>query len=228
MNALSERIRNCEFHVGDKLPTESEIMRTHEVSRTVVREAISRLQASGMVETHHGIGTFVRNSVGDQGFHIDPATIVMLGDVLAVLELRIGLETEAAGMAATRRTPEQLAEMRRALDAFQESMKQSSDTIAPDFQFHLQVVRATSNRYYIDILTHLGVMIIPRTRINSAQLARDDQMEYLNRINREHEDIYSAVARSDADAARAAMRTHLGNSRERIRRAHEATESATR
>ena len=228
MNALSERIRNCEFQVGEKLPTESEIMQAHEVSRTVVREAISRLQASGMVETRHGIGTFVLDSAPDKGFHIDPATIVMLRDILAVLELRIGLETEAAGMAAVRRTDDQLAGMRRALDSFQESMQLSSDTVTPDFEFHLQIVRATSNRYYIEIMTHLGVMIIPRTRINSAQLARDDQVEYLNRINREHEDIYSAIARGDADAARAAMRTHLGNSRERIRLAHEASEAVKR
>jgi DNA-binding FadR family transcriptional regulator len=152
----------------------------------------------------------------------------MLRDVLSVLELRIGLETEAAGMAAIRRTPEQLAEMRRVLDAFHNSMLASSDTTKPDFEFHVQIARATSNRYYIDIMNHLGVTIIPRTRVNSAELAHDELKEYLNRMSREHEDIYAAIARSDADAARAAMRTHLGNSRERLRLAHEASAAARR
>jgi GntR family transcriptional regulator, transcriptional repressor for pyruvate dehydrogenase complex len=58
--------------------------------------------------------------------------------------------------------------------------------------------------------------------VNSAALADDDQVSYLNRVNREHEDIYNAIARRDPEAARAAMRTHLTNSRERLRRAQES------
>ena len=78
------------------------------VSRTVVREAISRLQAAGLVETRHGVGTFV--SAGDAGTSGSPPTSSPpLQDVIAVLELRIGVETEAAGLAAQRRTPQNLA-----------------------------------------------------------------------------------------------------------------------
>jgi DNA-binding FadR family transcriptional regulator len=56
---LAASIRNGKLRVGEKLPTESEIMARFEVSRTVVREALSRLQASELVSTRHGIGTFV-------------------------------------------------------------------------------------------------------------------------------------------------------------------------
>ena len=79
---LSERIRSGQLKRGDKLPTESAIMEEQGVSRTVVREAISRLQASGLVETRHGIGTFVLDMPSPSGFRIDPATIVTLRDVL--------------------------------------------------------------------------------------------------------------------------------------------------
>ncbi|MCY1302680.1 hypothetical protein D9M70_523540 [compost metagenome] len=73
-------------------------------------------------------------------------------------------------------------------------------------------------------MTHLGTSIIPRTRLNSARIAHDDREHYLARLSREHEDIYEAIARQDSDAARAAMRLHLTNSRERLRQAHEEAE----
>ena len=114
---LSRRIREGELARAAKLPTESQVMQEHGVSRTVVREAISRLQASGLVETRHGIGTFVRDIPSASGFYIDPDSIVTLHDVLAVLELRISLEVEAAGLACSRRTDQQLQLMRDSLDA---------------------------------------------------------------------------------------------------------------
>ena len=115
--------------------------------------------------------------------------------------------------------------MRAALDALNESTARDGDAVASDFQFHLQIALSTGNRYFTDIMTHLGTSIIPRTRLNSASLAHDDQQRYMNRLSREHEEIYTAIARQDSDAARAAMRLHLTNSRERLRHAHEEAEA---
>lgn len=221
VESLSNRIRGGELRPGDKLPTESEIMRAFGVSRTVVREALSRLQASGMVETHHGVGTYALkpNTTGD--FRVDPADIATVRDIVVILELRICLESEAAGLAAGRRTEEQLAQMRVALDQFRAALAPGGDTVTPDFQFHLLVSQATQNKYFAELMSHLGAAIIPRTRINSAKLAHEDREQYLARVNLEHEDIYEAIRRQDAESARAAMRTHLSNSRERLRRAQE-------
>jgi GntR family transcriptional repressor for pyruvate dehydrogenase complex len=221
VSVLTERIVNGDLKRGDKLPTESAIMEEQGVSRTVVREAISRLQAAGQVETRHGIGTFVLDTPSPSGFRIDPATIVTLREVLAVLELRISLEVESAGLAAQRRSAEQLVAMRAALSFNASSAAHATDAVASDFQFHLQIAYSTGNRYFTDIMTHLGTSIIPRTRLNSARLAHDDQQHYMTRLSREHEEIYEAIARQDSDAARAAMRLHLTNSRERLRQAHE-------
>lgn len=226
VGAISEMISNGSIKPGEKLPTESEIMLTQGVSRTVVREAISRLQAAGLVETRHGIGTFVLEAQKAGNIHIDPATITTMKDLLALLELRISLETETAGLAAARRSDAQLLEIRQALDAFHENLKKGVDTVGPDFRFHFQIANATGNRYFIEILSHLGAGVIPRKRLNTAELARDPQASYLDRVQREHEDIYEAIARRDTEAARAAMRNHLTNSRERLRRAQEAAESA--
>lgn len=216
---VSDRIRGGHIRPGEKLPTESELMRQFGVSRTVVREALSRLQAAGLVETHHGIGTYALKPSDSADFRVDPADLATVRDVLVLLELRICLESEAAGLAAQRRTDVQLAQMREALDEFCHSLASEGDTITPDFRFHLLIAQATDNRYFADLMSHLGSAIIPRTRINSARIADEDRQQYLARVNREHEDIYDALARQAPDDARAAMRTHLSNSRERLRRA---------
>src|SRR5882757_4006307 len=104
VSSLSERIRDGRLKVGDKIPTEAAIMAEFDVSRTVVREALSKLQASGLVETRHGIGTFVSQRDLSGNFKISAQDFATVADVIAVLELRISLETEAAGLAAQRRT----------------------------------------------------------------------------------------------------------------------------
>src|SRR5437870_8116801 len=103
VEGIGARIRDRKLKPGDKLPTEAEIMREWGVSRTVVREALSKLQAGALVETRHGVGTFVLEPPAPSGFRIDPAEIETAVDILAVLELRIRLETESAGLAAARR-----------------------------------------------------------------------------------------------------------------------------
>lgn len=222
---LGDKIRSQTLRPGDKLPTESAIMQAYGVSRTVVREALSKLQAAGLVETHHGIGTFVLQPRAPGMFRLEASDIATSVDVLAVLELRISLETESAGLAATRRTEEQLLSMRDALDDFERNVAVAGDTVAPDFRFHLQIAQATGNPYFADIMSHLGTTIIPRTRITAIR-NHDRRGEYLTRVNREHEEIYAAIARRDPESARAAMRIHLTNSRERLRLAQEAARNS--
>ncbi len=218
VESLAASIRAGQLQPGDKLPTEAEIMARFDVSRTVVRESISKLQASGLVETRHGIGTFVIENRDAGNFKIAAADFATVADVISVLELRISLETEAAGLAAQRRTTENLDAMATALRAFQDSIHADSDAVPPDFQFHMEVARATGNRHFADLMTYLGTMIIPRTRVNTPQSAPEGRLSYLQRVNGEHESIYNAIRSQDAEAARAAMRTHLSNSRERLRK----------
>ena len=219
VDSLGDRIRDGRIVPGDKLPTEAAIMEEFGVSRTVVREAISKLQASGLVETRHGIGTFVVGLGDGAAFRIAPEQIATLHDVIAVLELRIGLETEAAALAAARRTERNLAEMRSALDAFAAALAEGRDAVGPDFQFHQEIARATQNPHFAELMSTLGAMIIPRARLGAGADASEAQRSYLLRANAEHENIFDAISNRDSDAARAAMRTHLANSRERRRRA---------
>lgn len=219
VESLGARIRDGRLQAGDKLPTEAAIMAEFDVSRTVVREAISKLQAGGLVETRHGIGTFVLGLGEASGFRIAAEQYSTLRDVVAVLELRIGLETEAAALAAQRRTEANLQQMRQALEAVTAAVEAGRDAVAADFQFHLEIARATQNSHFAELIGTLGSMIIPRARLESPEGLSDERRQYLRRVNGEHESIYDAIANQDPDAARAAMRTHLANSRERRRRA---------
>jgi DNA-binding FadR family transcriptional regulator len=195
VDGIDARIHRAELKPGDRLPTESAIMAEYGVSRSVVREAISRLQAAGLVETRHGIGTFV----------LEPP---LPGTALAILELRMGMETEAAALAAMRRNEAQLAALREALDDMLQAQQAGESTVEADVRFHRILAESSANRYFVDLQGQLGRVLSARERPPGG----------FERMHREHEDIVDAIARQDADAARAAMRTHLSNSGERMRK----------
>lgn len=222
---VNEQVATHALKPGDQLPTETTLMSLLGVSRTVVREAISRLQANGVLETRHGIGSFVLEPRREPlGLDMVPATT--LSDVLSVLELRISLETECAGLAAQRASERDIVKIRTALDAVETTSRAGGDSTAADLRFHISIANATGNRYFVDILTQLGTALIPRHRVDSPGLAQSDLNAYMARVNLEHENILDAIARKDPDGARAAMRMHLSSSRERLRRASAQAEEA--
>ena len=218
VHAMTEQIRSGRLKAGDKLPTEAAIMKDFGVSRTVVREAISRLQASGWVDTRHGIGTFVLQQSDHPSFRISAEHMGTLREVIALLEFRISIETEAAALAAVRRTPENLTELQAALLEFNSAIDQGRDAVTADHRFHQEIARATQNHHFTDLMNSLGAGVIPRARISSILSTDPERVSYLKRVNQEHESIYNAIADQDVEAARAAMRTHLANSRERLRK----------
>ena len=218
VTSLSASIRDGMISPGEKLPSESEIMARFDVSRTVVREAISKLQASQLVETRHGIGTFAMAPQDPVNFKIAEDSYGTVADVISLLELRMSLESEAAGLAAQRRTNANLEAMEAALHAFDDAILHDSDAVPPDFQFHMEVARATGNRHFAELMTYLGTMIIPRTRVNTPSAAPEGRLPYLRKVHGEHQDIYRAIRDKDPLAAQAAVRAHLGNSSQRLKK----------
>ncbi|MGW1339998.1 FadR/GntR family transcriptional regulator [Kribbella sp. NPDC002412] len=210
---LKRRILSAEISPGDKLPAENSLVEEFGVSRTVVREAVSRLQAAGLVETFQGRGSFVLE-VPERAAGL--RQVRSHRDVLELLEFRIGVEIEAAGLAAVRRTEHQLKAIERALDDFRRIGDDPSRSVEADFAFHLKVAAAAGNRFYTDLIDSLGPMMImlPRTRLDPAYEMSD--ATHLTRVVLEHENIYAAIARQDPDAARAAARVHLSNTRHRL------------
>lgn len=215
VDQLSTEIQNGTLNSGQKLPTEAAIMARFGVSRTVVREAISKLQAASLVETRHGIGTFVLAQTDTPSFRINPNQLGTLHDVIALLELRISIETEAAALAAVRRNEGNLRVMQDAMAAFLSAIEDGRDAIAADFQFHHEIARATQNNHFADMMNSLGSQAIPRARLETTSPEEPQRLGYLRRVHQEHENILNAITAQDAESARAAMRTHLSNSRDR-------------
>lgn len=224
VSTVTQQITSRELGSGDKLPTEQQMMQTLGVSRTVIREAISRLQAAELVETRHGIGTFV---LGPKEKNLEPLanpSLMTMYDVLDMLEFRICLETQAAGLAAVKRTEDNIAAIRGILQAFAEQVREGSNAVEADLDFHSQIGKATGNRYFEEFYRFIGQNTLPRMRLKTTQYAREAEDVYLMRIHAEHLAVLDAIARQDPESAQAAMRMHLVNSRERLHKALEIEE----
>jgi len=210
---------------GARLPTEQEIMAASGVSRTVVREAIAALRAQGLVVSRQGAGVFVSATPARRPFHIDPDEIHSLAEVLRVMELRLSIETEAAGLAAERRNSAQLAEIGRRLKAVDRAILRGEDAIEADFAFHQAIFTAADNPYFLRFLEFLGRLLIPRHSVRAGMGTPDEQRTYLQRIQAEHVAIHAAIRARQPEGARQAARQHLANSQERYRQIATALET---
>src|SRR5688572_9486009 len=120
---LAEQIKSGRFAPGARLPTEQALTRAARVSRTVVREAVAALRAEGLVVTRQGVGAFVSAEPQRAPFRIEPERMQSLDDVLSVMELRIGVEIESAGLAAERASKAQVRTILTSLNARSEERR---------------------------------------------------------------------------------------------------------
>src|SRR5688500_3305536 len=150
---LKDKILSGELAPGAKLPSEAELIEEYAVSRTVVREAVSRLQAEGLVETFQGRGSFVLAVPEPSAFALESSAIRSHRDVLAMIDFRLGVETEAAALAAARITPTTAEAVRAASTTLVEVGREGA--VEADFAFHRALAQATGNRFYVDLLDSL-------------------------------------------------------------------------
>lgn len=104
---LRQSIQSGSVKAGDKLPSEAKLTEAFGVSRTVIREAIAALRADGLVEARQGAGVFVREAPPQEALPFQDLDYNRISSVIELLELRTGVEVEAAGLAAVRRSPQQ-------------------------------------------------------------------------------------------------------------------------
>lgn len=211
VDALRARIVDGDLAPGRPVPSESELVAEFGVSRTVVREAMSRLQAAGLVETLRGRGSFVLARPSTESFGVDVGGLRSVAERVELLEFRTAVETEAAALAALRRDDDQLAAVRRAADAFARAADRPADAVAADFAFHLAVATASGNRYLRELLGTLGepMIAMPSARLRAGAPRAQE-------VVAEHAAVVLAVQRGDAETARAAMRVHLASSTARL------------
>jgi GntR family transcriptional repressor for pyruvate dehydrogenase complex len=202
---------------GARLPTEQEMMATFGVSRTVVREAVSALRSEGLVETRQGVGAFVSSDVLRRPFRIDPQALQSLHEILRIMELRMSVEIEAAGLAAERRSSRHLAPIGEALARLDAAIARGESAVDADFDLHRAIADSTGNPYFAKFLGYLGHYIIPRQSVRIETFDEAAHRAYLAGVQREHHAICEAVEAGDPQRAREAMRAHLANSIKRYR-----------
>jgi GntR family transcriptional regulator, transcriptional repressor for pyruvate dehydrogenase complex len=201
---------------GSQLPTEQEMIAATGVSRTVVREAVAALKADRLVVTRQGVGAFVADHVR-RPFRVDFDERSPLREVLNVMELRTGVEVEAAGLAAERATPAQVKKIADRYSAIQNAIDRGTNAVDPDFAFHCEIAEATGNPQFRRFLEYLGRFIIPRRTVwgRSAPPTKRDQ---LSLFQQEHAQILTAIREGALAEARDAMQRHLINSRARYQK----------
>jgi len=215
--AVREQILSGDYRPGEKLPTESRLTDLFGVSRTVVREAIATLAADGLVESRQGAGVFVRDRPA-MAFSLITAEISnKISHALNVIEVRMGLEIESAGLAALRRNSAQEAAIQEAFFEFDRLLELGEATGRKDFEFHRAIAAATNNPFYVEVLDALGMRAIPCDVTSPWGTDSVLTREYQQGLQEEHLAILQAISAGDPDAARQAMRRHLTESQERYR-----------
>lgn len=206
------QIVSGEFAVGGRLPAENVLGTQYRVSRAVVREALSRLYADGVVVTRRGSGTFVRRKPGREFLRLAP--IGGIADLMRCYEFRIALEGEAAHLAAQRRTEEHMAAVNNAFEKMVDADTRGETSVEADINFHVSIARASRNQMFVQTLDALAVHMMTGMDITyHLPTARDRKRLLL--VQEEHRSILEAIRAGDVELARAVMRRHIDNARDR-------------
>ncbi|WP_160938740.1 FadR/GntR family transcriptional regulator [Teichococcus coralli] len=215
---LGEAIRQGRFTPGDRLPGEQQLAGEFGVSRPVVREAISRLQQEGLVEKQHGRGAFVTDPARSGVFRISPSCFAKRQELAKLLEMRTGIEADAAALAAVHRRPADLAEMRAEIARMQEADARGRDGaaawVAAENAFYAVIARAAGNEHLRAFLRMMTAQI--DLHLASVVVKNAMAVERGSTVLAEHRAVLAAVTAGSAEEARAAARRHFSAAAARL------------
>jgi DNA-binding FadR family transcriptional regulator len=212
--ALMRKIVGEELPAGSQLPSEQMMAQSFGVSRTVIRESISRLKSEGLIDTKQGRGAFVRTDRTDVPLRIGINAEKPQTSLLHILELRLGLDAEIASLAAVRRTRDQMSTIERTLRAIDEASAKGGDAVAEDMEFHLAIAQATQNPFFFELIRFLGSAFYSGIAVTRANEGRLEALAKQTRA--EHQAIMRAIMKRDAKAASIAARRHIEKASKRL------------
>jgi len=212
--ALVQLISGDDFPPGSRLPSEMNMASRFGVSRTVIREAISRLKSEGLVESRQGSGVFVREANMDAPFRIDPTLMDSVQSVLQVVELRQALEGEIAALAAKRRNTKQMNAISKALKQIEADELDGKDGVDADLAFHRSIAEATGNPHFLALVEFLFNCLKTATATTRSYEATKATLS--REVKEEHAAIVEAILQQDPTAARTAARKHMEGATRRL------------
>lgn len=205
LTKIKELINYKNLEPGDKLPSERMLSEKFNVSRSNVREAIQKLEFYGLLNSIPQSGTFVAN-IGVIALNgmIEDILRLEKQDFKSLVETRILLELKSASLAASRRTEEDLEEIKDALDAYKEKALRGEDAVQEDLLFHLAIAKASRNstiNTFMLIITPEIIINIEKYHVCSDGLA-------ISGI-KDHQEIYEAIKESNPALAKEKMKIHF-------------------
>lgn len=210
---IVEIIDARDLAVGARLPSESRLAEMFGVSRAIVREALVRLASDGITEARRGAGSFVKNRPSGRLAAFVPAA--ELPATLGSFEVRFVLETEAARLAATRRTEQGMAIIEEGLELLRTALLSNAPAHDEDMELHRRIAKATGNPAFLIAFDALWSDVDKIMRAG-LDISRARPPEIIATMLHEHEVIVSAIRAQDPEGAALAMRRHLWEGRRRL------------
>ncbi|EMA6342177.1 FadR family transcriptional regulator [Bacillus cytotoxicus] len=209
--AILTMIKNGTLKPGDKLLPVHQLAEQFQVGRSAVREALSALRAMGLIEMKQGEGTYVKNfDSSSLTKSLNHTLLMKKEDILNLLEVRKVLEVGAVRAAATKRTEDNLQNMRHWLDEMEKGIGDEKAGEKADFHFHMAIAEASHNKILLELMNHVSEMIA-ETIGESRRIILYGEQTTAERLLEEHQAIYEAVLGQDIDSAQQAMLNHLTN-----------------
>lgn len=200
---LGERLKP-----GDKLPSEQELSKRFDVSRTVVREAIKVLETKNLIVTQSGRGYFIKRPTSEPIREMLKICLELEGnkDFFRKLnEARRAIEVEIAGLAAKRATKKQVRKMEMAIRDMEKNYDLLDKFVAADHNFHLELAKSVDNQVFTIIFEVIGGLCTELSRVVSSQpLARRKAIHF-------HQKIVEKIKSKKSSDAREVMKKHLQN-----------------
>ncbi|MFZ4892946.1 FadR/GntR family transcriptional regulator [Plantibacter sp. Mn2098] len=197
---LLRRIQAGDWPLGHRLPGETTLAAQLGVGRSTVREAVRELAGKGVLAARQGAGVYVTAVDVDQSWD----DVLRLAEVTLVIEARTAVESEAAYLAAQRRTPADIRLLRQTLAAREGARGVIEDYVDTDTAFHRAVLAAAHNSVLLELfdtfVPRIRQAMIAMLRANPAPAESDDAG---------HAGLIEAIVAHDAELARTLSRAHL-------------------
>lgn len=217
---ITAAVRSGRLAPGERLPPEIALGLQFGVSRTVVREAVSRLKSLGLVQSRQGSGAFVVRHPPFESLSFDAARLDSRAAVAQMVEVRRGLEAEAAALAAQRRSATELRRIQQAVKRLDRAVADGGDGVDEDLAFHRCIAEAAHNPFLQSTLDFLAQFMRGAIKVTRANEAR--RSDFADQVHTEHAAILAALQAGDAESARRAAGHHMAQAIVRIETADPA------
>jgi GntR family transcriptional regulator, transcriptional repressor for pyruvate dehydrogenase complex len=209
---LISELESGKIMPGEIFPSEAKLADRFEVSRTVIREALSRLKCDGLLESKQGRRSIVKDTNSQRVFRLDRLEVSNLAEIGYLYEFRAILESEAGALAAKRRTQDDLERMSQNIDILNQAVRDGIDATAANVDFHMNIVEASKNPFLEDFMKFFIGKIWDLVQADRDQSSKKGLPP---EVQQEHISIFKAISARDSDKARSAILTHLKNAAKR-------------